>query len=92
MRRFRHGRKWRRYHTSRGLYRSRQGVIFGVCRGLADYFCFNVVWIRVILIIILIFSGLWPIVALYLLAALIIKPEPVRPIETEDEQDFYDSY
>ena len=67
-------------------------LFFGVCRGLADYFDFNVVWIRVILIIILIFSGLWPVVGLYLLAALIIKPEPVRPIETEDEQDFYDSY
>ncbi len=92
MNRFRHRQKRHRYHTGRSLYRSRRGVIFGVCRGLADYFDFNVFWIRVILIIILIISGLWPIVGLYLLASLLIKPEPVRPIETEDEQDFYDSY
>jgi phage shock protein C len=63
-----------------------------VCRGLSDYFDFNVFWIRVIFIIILIVSGLWPIVGLYILATLLIKPEPVRPIETEDERDFYDSY
>jgi phage shock protein C len=67
-------------------------VVFGVCRGLGDYFDLSVVGIRVVFVIILIFSGLWPIVALYLLASLLIKPEPVRPIETEEEQDFYDSY
>ena len=74
------------------LYRSRDGVIFGVCRGLADYFDFNVFWIRMILVIFLFLSGIWPVMGLYILASLIIKPEPVFPIETEDEQEFYDSY
>lgn len=106
MRRFKHGRKkghFRSYRKSsrsrqglfrsdRNLYRSRQGVILGVCRGLADYFDLSVTGVRIIFVIILIFSGLWPIVGLYLLASLLIKPEPVRPIETEEEQDFYDSY
>jgi phage shock protein C len=29
---------------------------------------------------------------LYFVAALLMKPEPVIPIETDEEQEFYDSY
>jgi len=81
-----------RYRRSQKLYRSRNGVILGVCKGLADYFDFNVFWIRVICVVLLFLSGLWPIFGIYILASLIMKPEPVRPIETEAEQEFYDSY
>ena len=31
-----------------GLYRSRNGAILGVCRGLAEYFDFSVFWARAI--------------------------------------------
>ena len=81
-----------KYRENRGIYRSRSGVIFGVCKGLAEYFDFNVFWIRMILIIFLLLSGLWPILGLYILAALLMKPEPARPFETEEEKEFYDSY
>ncbi len=81
-----------RYRRGQKLYRSRNGVILGVCKGLADYFDFNVFWIRVICVVLLFLSGLWPIFGIYILASLIMKPEPVRPIETEAEQEFYDSY
>lgn len=40
----------------------------------------------------LLFSGFWPIAVIYFIAALLMKPEPVIPIETNDEQEFYDSY
>ena len=76
----------------RGLYRSRNGVILGVFKGFADYFDLSVRWLRIIGVIILIVSGFWPIVGLYLLAALIMKPEPVIPLKTPDETEFYDSY
>ena len=69
-----------------GLYRSRNGIILGVCKGLADYFGFTVVWVRVILIICLILSGLWPIIGLYFLAALIMKPEPETPVMSEADK------
>ena len=75
-----------------GLYRSRNGAILGVCRGLAEYFDFSVFWARAISIIFLLVSGIWPAIGLYLLAALLMKPEPVIPIQTEAEQEFYDSY
>jgi phage shock protein C len=75
-----------------GLYRSRSGVILGVCRGFADYFDFSIFWARAIAIIFFLISGIWPAIGLYLIAALVMKPEPVIPIETEAEQEFYDSY
>ncbi|MCJ7776670.1 MAG: PspC domain-containing protein, partial [Desulfobulbaceae bacterium] len=31
-----------------GLYRSRNGIILGVCRGVAEYFDFSVFWARTI--------------------------------------------
>ena len=69
--------------TGRGLYRSRNGVIFGVCRGVADFFDFSVFWARAIAVVLLFVTGLWPIVGIYILAALLMKPEPVIPIEPE---------
>jgi phage shock protein C len=39
-----------------------------------------------------IFTGIWPTAGIYLLAALLMKPEPVLPLDTEDAQEFYNSY
>ena len=78
--------------TRSGIYRSRNGVIFGVCRGLAEHFNFSVLWARVIAIIFLLVTGFWPVIGIYLIAALLMKPAPVIPIKTEAEQEFYDSY
>lgn len=75
-----------------GIHRSRNGLILGVCKGVADYFDFSVFWVRGIVVICLILSGFWPITGLYFLAALLMKPEPVIPIHSEGEQEFYDSY
>jgi len=75
-----------------GLYRSRHGMLLGVCRGIAEYFDLSVFWVRTLTVIVFLFSGFWPIMGLYFLAALLMKPEPVVRIETDDQQEFYDSY
>ncbi len=75
-----------------GLYRSRSGKILGVCKGIAEYFDLPVFWMRVIAIVLLFVSGVWPMVIVYFVAALLMKPEPVLPLETEGEQEFYNSY
>ena len=64
--------------SRRGLYRSRKGVILGVCRGVADQFDFSVFWIRAIAVILFICAGFWPIVGVYILAALLMKSDPAR--------------
>lgn len=74
------------------FYRSRNGVILGVCRGIAEYFNFSLFWIRAIAVIFLIFTGFWPTLIVYFIAALLMKPEPVIPIHTDEDQEFYDSY
>jgi len=79
-------------YVRRGIYRSRQGAIFGVCRGLSEHFDFSVFWVRLIALVMLIVSGLWPAMILYILAALVMKPQPVMPISSLDEQQFYDRY
>jgi phage shock protein C len=77
---------------SGGMYRSRQGAILGVCRGIAEYFDFSVFWVRAIVIFLFLLTGFWPITGLYFLAALLMKPEPVIPIHSDWEQEFYNSY
>ncbi len=84
--------KMARGSAGREMYRSRSGVIAGVCQGLAEYYGFNVFWLRVIVVVLFFMSGIWPVLFVYFLASLVMKPEPMRPIQTEDEQDFYDSY
>jgi phage shock protein C len=62
----------------RGLYRSRNGIVLGVCRGLGNFFDFKVIWIRIIFVVLLLITGIWPMLGIYLLAALIMKPDPFR--------------
>lgn len=76
----------------RGLYRSRNGIILGVVRGISEYFDFSVFWGRTIVVILLLVSGFWPVTGLYFLAALLMKPAPVLRIDSDDAHDFYDSY
>lgn len=64
----------------------------GVCRGISDFFDIPVFWVRLLFVIVFLFSGLWPIIGIYIIASFIMKPKPAKPLENEDEQDFYDTY
>jgi len=75
-----------------GMYRSRDGVILGVCRGIAEYFDFSVFWVRGITVLFFLISGFWPLAVIYFIAALLMKPAPAIPIHTNEEQEFYNSY
>jgi len=75
-----------------GLYRSRDGAVLGVFRGLADNLDLSLFWLRVIAVIVLLVSGIWPAMILYFVAAVVMKPEPVIPLETPEEEEFYTSY
>ncbi len=74
-----------------GPYRSRHGMILGVCAGLARYFDMSVFWMRVLWLLIFIFTGFWPIVFIYFFAALLMKPAPVVAFSTDGEAEFYNS-
>lgn len=78
--------------SSSGIYRSRRGIFMGVCRGLADYFNFSVFWLRIIVLLIFLFTGFWPIGVMYIVAGLLLRMEPVSPLQDEKDQEFYDTY
>lgn len=92
-----------RYHGRRGqcrdgfgsygasrLYRARDGKFMGVCQGLADHFCLSVFWVRVLVVFAALFSGFWPVLGIYVLMGLMLKPRPVLPFETDSDRRFYD--
>ncbi|MFP4501848.1 MAG: PspC domain-containing protein [Candidatus Hydrogenedentota bacterium] len=79
-------------HHTNAPYRSRRGLIFGVCRGLAEHFNFSVFWTRVLVFAAFVFTGFWPVGALYFVLALLMRPEPVVAFRTEGEAEFYNSY
>lgn len=78
--------------TSRGLYRSRRGIVLGVCRGLANYLEVSSFWLRLLVLLAFIFSGFWPVVAIYFVMALLMRPEPVLSFTSEGDEAFYHSY
>lgn len=79
-------------HTSRTLYRSRTGVFFGVCKGLAEYSQVDVIWIRIAAIVAFMLTGFWPIFVLYIVAAIFLKPAPVVELKTDEDWSFYHNY
>lgn len=78
--------------SSRGVYRSRKGILMGVCRGFAEFFDLNVFWVRVIAFLLFLMTGFWPIGVIYIVAGLLLKVEPVTPLRSEKDEEFYDSY
>jgi phage shock protein C len=74
------------------LYRSRNGTFLGVVRGFADYFGFSAFWLRLGVFFLILFTGVWPGVALYFIAALVMKLEPVIEPRTDSEREFYEAY
>lgn len=80
-------------HTSsRTLYRSRHGLLFGVCRGIADYAELSVFWVRLGIIIAAFLTGFWPMLLLYLVAAIFLKPAPVIEFTDDEDWNFYQTY
>lgn len=75
-----------------GIYRARDGMVAGVCKGLARHFGVRVRLLRLGVIVLAVFTGFWPVLGLYVVAALIMKLEPMLPTPDEGSREFYESY
>jgi len=75
-----------------GPYRSRNGRIFGVCRGIAEHLDFSLVALRILAVVGTVMTGIWPGIFAYIIAALIMKPAPVIPFDSDSDAEFYNSY
>ena len=63
-------------YSSRKLYRSRNGMLLGICQGIADWRDLPVFVVRLIFVIICLATAVAPCVIIYLLMGLIIPIEP----------------
>ena len=66
-------------NLSTGFYRSRHGSIFGVLKGISEYFAINVLWLRIGAIVALFMTGFFPVIIIYTLLAMVMKREPTEP-------------
>ncbi len=79
-------------NSHKDLYRSRDGMVLGVCKGVADYLDFNVFALRFILVVVTIMTGFaLPLIG-YFVAGIVMKPEPIVPFRHDMDREFYQSY
>jgi phage shock protein C len=52
----------------------------------------NVTLVRLIAVVILVVTGLWPTAVVYLVAGVLMRPKPVVPFENDADKEFYFSY
>lgn len=62
----------------KGLYRSQDGLILGVCQGIADWRQMPVFWVRVIAILLIIVSHGIPGIIVYFILGMILQPSPYK--------------
>lgn len=77
-----------RYYHGRRLYRSRDGIIWGVCQGLADWMDVQAGIIRAIALVIFVLSGFFPIAGIYAVAALVMPLEPADTAYRHDHREY----
>ena len=72
-----------------GPFRANDGLIFGVAKGLADYFGWSVSLVRLIFGLATVFLFFWPTIILYLVAALLMSPAPDGHLNSPEERDIW---
>jgi len=77
---------------NRPYYRSRNGWVLGVCQGLADYTDIPPWLVRLAVVITLLATGIFPIVVIYIVAGMIMKPAPMVKPSTQADWEFYNSF
>jgi len=75
-----------------GLYRSRNGMIFGVAKGLSECSGFPLWFVRVAFVFAALLTEVIPVIIVYIILAIILKQEPVLGFGSEEEREFYNTY
>ena len=72
------------------LYKNpEQGRIMGVCAGVADYTGVNVSAVRMLTIILAIFTGFWLVLIGYFILGAILEPKPQDLYADDEEEEFW---
>jgi phage shock protein C len=63
----------------RKLYRSpKDGIVFGICAGLADYLQVDPVFVRLAAVVLAFFGNIWPFVLAYVVGAFLVPIDPAQ--------------
>ena len=73
------------------LYRSRNGILLGVCQGLSEWRDIPVWLIRLVFFISM-FAGFFPTLLVYIVASLFIPKEPEMPFSIMGKEDIKKNY
>ena len=75
------------------IYRSRRNrVFFGVCGGLAEHFDINAWAVRLIAILLTIFTFGIVVPILYLIAGMMMREAPAQTFANTEDEDFWNLY
>jgi phage shock protein C len=78
------------YKRPTKLYRiPSEGKCMGVCAGIADYSDVNVTAIRILFVIALFMSGIFPAIFVYFLVGILLDVKPADMYEDEKEEEFW---
>jgi len=77
-------------YYNRKFYRSRNGIVFGICQGFADWRELPVGMVRFITFLLLVFTGFVPVVLVYLGLAIFLPVEPRGDRGGRRRDDRYD--
>ena len=77
------------HRHGKGLYKdSEEGIVMGVCAGLANYLDFSRNGIRLMVVLAALLFMFWPIVIAYFIAGFVLKHRPLCYCG-RDERDFW---
>ena len=79
--------KDRRPSAARRLYRARDGLLLGVCKGVADYLFISAWLVRVIVALLFLATGFWPAGVIYLLLGIFLSKAPLPGREAYGDSD-----
>lgn len=82
------------YMSNKRLYRANQGrMLAGVCQGIADYFKIDATIIRLVWVVLAIFSFAFPIIVLYVACVFIIPNQETvtRQQKQQPKSSVFDS-
>ncbi len=74
---------------TKGPFKAPDGIFFGVAKGLAKHFGLSVGLVRLIIILCAFFLALWPVVLIYLAAAIVMAPEPAGVLSSPEEREMW---
>ncbi|MEO0421864.1 MAG: PspC domain-containing protein [Pseudomonadota bacterium] len=80
-----------RYGRGSGrIYRDREnGVLFGVCAGLANHFAVRPLAIRILVVLAVVIAPFWPLALVYLTAGILLQDRPLEYTGRRSEREFW---